>query len=79
MKKSTVVYPKEKLFDKLQQEFLRAERLELARQIAEYDPPPIMLPAALKPVDRKLLAITAARLRRSKSVLVGEKCSKTVQ
>ena len=79
MKKSTVVYPKQNLIDKVRQEALGAERLELARRIAEHDPPPIMLPAALKPVDRKLLAKTTARLQRQKSVLATIKCSKTVQ
>jgi hypothetical protein len=74
-----VIYPKQKLIDKVEQDSLGAERLELARQIAEYDPPPIMLPAALKPIDGKLLAKTAARLQRQKSVLATIKCSKTVQ
>ena len=77
--KKAVAHPKHNLLDKLQQESLSAERLELARQIAAHDPPPIILPAALRPVDRELLAKTAARLRRSKSVLVGEKCSETIQ
>jgi hypothetical protein len=77
--KKAAVYPKQNLLDKLLQESLGAERMALARRIAAHPAPPIILPAASRPVDRELLAKTAARLRRSKSVLVGEKCSKTVQ
>jgi hypothetical protein len=52
-----------------------AERMALAQRIAKHDPPRIILPAALKPVDRKLLAKTAARLQKQKSVLAAIKCS----
>jgi hypothetical protein len=79
MKKAVTIYPKQKPLDKVRQEALGAERLELARRIAKYDPPPIILPAASRPVDKKLLAITARRLQRQKSVLATIKCAKTVQ
>jgi hypothetical protein len=51
----------------------------LVKRIARHTAPPIILPAASKSVDRKLLARTAARLRRSKSVLASVKCSPVKQ
>jgi hypothetical protein len=51
----------------------------LAERIARHQAPPIIVPSALQPVDKQLLARTARRLRKSKSVLVGEKCSPVKQ
>jgi hypothetical protein len=47
----------------------------LAERITQHKAPPIILLAALQPVDRKLLAKTAARLQKQKSVLATIKCS----
>jgi hypothetical protein len=57
----------------------KAELDFLIEQIARHEAPPIILPAALQPVDRELLAKTAARLQKQKSVLATIKCSPNVQ
>jgi hypothetical protein len=68
------IYTKKQLLEKVQQKSQAAKRMELASKIAKHDPPPIILPAALQPVDRKLLAKTAKRLQRSRDVVRGMKC-----
>lgn len=74
-KSMKTIYTKKQPLEKVQQESQAAERMELAREIAKHDPPPIILPAASQAVDRKLLAKTAARLQKRKSVLATIKCS----
>jgi hypothetical protein len=51
--------------------FTEADRLALAKRIGAHKAPPIMLPV----VDRKLLAKTAKRLRKSRDVVRDEPCS----
>jgi hypothetical protein len=53
----------------------KEEMMFLAERISRHEPNPIILPAALRPVDRELLAKTAARLQKQKSVLATIKCS----
>jgi hypothetical protein len=65
-----VIYPKQKLLAKIWQETHDAEILALAKRIAQHP-----APGMRRTVDKKLLATTAARLQKQKSVLATIKCS----
>lgn len=50
----------------------------LVERISRHEAPPIILPAASRPVDRELLLKIAKRLRRCKDVVRDEPCSPRV-